>query len=68
MSPLEPNPTPATVTGQELEEAVTLAYEWGELKRLPRTGWLRAGIQQLCGLGQPVWCMMRVMVNVQMTP
>jgi putative hydrolase of HD superfamily len=37
--------SPVTVTNQELDEAVRLAHEWGHLKRLPRTGWLRAGIQ-----------------------
>ena len=30
------------VAGQDLDAAVRLAYEWGELKRLPRRGWLRA--------------------------
>jgi putative hydrolases of HD superfamily len=25
---------------------VRLAYEWGELKRLPRRGWLRAGVER----------------------
>jgi putative hydrolase of HD superfamily len=35
--------TPAT--SEELDEAVKLAHEWGHLKRVPRTGWLRAGIQ-----------------------
>jgi putative hydrolases of HD superfamily len=42
----ERRPAAATpVTSQELDEAVKLAHEWGHLKRLPRTGWLRAGIQ-----------------------
>jgi putative hydrolase of HD superfamily len=39
-------PAAATpVTSEELDEAVNLAHEWGHLKRVPRTGWLRAGIQ-----------------------
>jgi len=42
----QPRPTAATpVTSQELDEAVKLAHEWGHLKRLPRTGWLQAGIE-----------------------
>jgi hypothetical protein len=41
----QPRPTAANpVTNQELARAVELAYEWGHLKRLPRTGWLRAGV------------------------
>lgn len=32
-------------TAEELNDVVKLAYEWGQLKRLPRTGWLRAGIK-----------------------
>ena len=41
-------PRPATAdsaTAQELDETVKLAFELGHLKRLPRTGWLRAGIE-----------------------
>jgi putative hydrolase of HD superfamily len=34
------------VAGQDLDAAVRLAYEWGELKRLPRRGWLRAGVER----------------------
>jgi putative hydrolase of HD superfamily len=34
-----------TATSQELEELIKLAHEWGHLKRLPRTGWLHAGIK-----------------------
>jgi putative hydrolases of HD superfamily len=40
------HPAPADLTGQELEETIKLAHEWGALKQLPRTGWTRAGIQQ----------------------
>jgi putative hydrolase of HD superfamily len=40
------HPAPADLTGQELEETVKLAHEWGALKQLPRTGWTRAGVQQ----------------------
>lgn len=32
-------------TSQELDEIIKLAHEWGHLKRLPRTGWLHAGIK-----------------------
>jgi len=43
---MKPRPTAAEpVTGQELDEAVKFAFEWGQLKLLPRTGWLRAGIE-----------------------
>jgi 5'-deoxynucleotidase YfbR-like HD superfamily hydrolase len=43
--PAQPRPTAARpVTGEELDEVVKLGHEWGQLKRLPRTGWLRAGI------------------------
>jgi putative hydrolases of HD superfamily len=42
----QPRPAAATpVTSEELDEAVKLAHEWGHLKRLPRTGWLHAGIK-----------------------
>ncbi len=42
----QPQPTAANpVTSEELDEAVKLAHEWGHLKRLPRTGWLHAGIK-----------------------
>jgi putative hydrolase of HD superfamily len=42
----QPGPTAADpVTSEELDEAVKLAHEWGHLKRLPRTGWLHAGIK-----------------------
>jgi len=42
----QPRPAIASpATSQELEQAVTLAHEWGHLKRLPRTGWLHAGIK-----------------------
>src|SRR6266542_139906 len=42
----QPRPAAATpITSQELDETVKLAHEWGHLKRLPRTGWLRAGIE-----------------------
>lgn len=37
--------TASPATSQELEQAITLAHEWGHLKRLPRTGWLHAGIK-----------------------
>src|SRR4029453_4226945 len=40
------HPAPAELTGQELEETIKLAHEWGALKQLPRTGWTRAGSQQ----------------------
>ena len=40
------HPAPVDLTGQELEETIKLAHEWGALKQLPRTGWTRAGIQQ----------------------
>jgi hypothetical protein len=40
------HPAPADLTGQELEETIKLAHEWGALKQLPRTGRTRAGIQQ----------------------
>ena len=40
------HPAPADLTGQELEETIKLAHEWGALKQLPRTGWTRAGVQQ----------------------
>ncbi len=43
---MKPRPTAAEpVTNRELDEAVKLAFEWGQLKLLPRTGWLRAGIE-----------------------
>ncbi len=35
----------SSATAEELDDVVKLAYEWGQLKRLPRTGWLRAGIK-----------------------
>jgi putative hydrolase of HD superfamily len=38
--------TATSAIDQRLEGAVRLAHEWGALKRLPRTGWLRAGIEQ----------------------
>jgi putative hydrolase of HD superfamily len=38
--------TPAAVTGHELDQVVRLAYEWGSLKQLPRTGWTRTGIDR----------------------
>jgi putative hydrolase of HD superfamily len=42
----QPRPTAASsATSQELDEAIKLAHEWGHLKRLPRTGWLHAGIK-----------------------
>lgn len=42
----QPRPTAANpVTNQDLEETIKLAHEWGHLKRLPRTGWLHAGIK-----------------------
>jgi putative hydrolase of HD superfamily len=44
----QPRPTTASIdaaTDRELDEAVKLAHEWGQLKMLPRTGWLRAGIE-----------------------
>jgi putative hydrolase of HD superfamily len=42
----QPRPTAAEpVTNRELDETVKLAHEWGQLKLLPRTGWLRAGIE-----------------------
>jgi putative hydrolases of HD superfamily len=42
----QPRPTAGVpVTSKELDEAVKLAHEWGHLKRLPRTGWLHAGIE-----------------------
>jgi hypothetical protein len=37
----QPRPTG---TSQELDEAIKLAHELGHLKRLPRAGWLRAGV------------------------
>jgi putative hydrolases of HD superfamily len=37
---------PAAVTGPELEQVARLAYEWGALKQLPRTGWTRTGIDR----------------------
>jgi putative hydrolase of HD superfamily len=40
----QPQQTTAA-TGQDLEALVQLAHEWGALKRLPRTGWLRAGVE-----------------------
>jgi hypothetical protein len=40
------HPAPADLTGQELEETIKLAHEWGALKQIPRTGWTRAGVQQ----------------------
>jgi putative hydrolase of HD superfamily len=43
----EPRPTPiGDVTDAELDETVKLAFEWGHLKLVPRTGWLRAGIER----------------------
>jgi putative hydrolase of HD superfamily len=45
--PAQPRSTAApSVTGEQLDEVVKLAHEWGQLKRLPRTGWLRAGIER----------------------
>jgi putative hydrolase of HD superfamily len=45
--PAQPRPTAASpATTEELDETVKLAHEWGHLKRLPRTGWLQAGINQ----------------------
>lgn len=42
----QPRPVAASpATDEELDEVVKLAHEWGHLKRLPRTGWLRAGIE-----------------------
>jgi putative hydrolases of HD superfamily len=41
----QPRPT-TTATSQDLEALVQLAHEWGALKRLPRTGWLRAGVDR----------------------
>jgi putative hydrolases of HD superfamily len=42
----QPQPTTAnSVTSKELDEVIKLAHEWGHLKRLPRTGWLHAGIE-----------------------
>jgi 5'-deoxynucleotidase YfbR-like HD superfamily hydrolase len=40
----QPQPTGIT-TSQDHDALATLAYEWGALKRLPRTGWLRAGVE-----------------------
>lgn len=45
MTPPQPSTT-TSATGQELEHAVQLAHEWGALKRLPRTGWMRAGVER----------------------
>jgi putative hydrolase of HD superfamily len=47
----QPQPTTGAgaagpVAGQDLDAVVRLAYEWGELKRLPRRGWLRAGVER----------------------
>lgn len=33
------------ITSSDANAVVGLAYEWGHLKRLPRTGWLHAGIK-----------------------
>jgi putative hydrolases of HD superfamily len=44
----QPRPTTANIdaaSDQELDETVKLAHELGQLKMLPRTGWLRAGIE-----------------------
>jgi 5'-deoxynucleotidase YfbR-like HD superfamily hydrolase len=44
----QPRPTAANTdaaSDQELGETVKLAHELGQLKMLPRTGWLRAGIE-----------------------
>src|SRR6266540_586829 len=44
----QPRPTTANTdaaSDQELDETVKLAHELGQLKMLPRTGWLRAGIE-----------------------
>lgn len=42
-------PSPSANDSQEPDEpaneAITLAHEWGHLKRLPRTGWLHAGVK-----------------------
>lgn len=38
-------PASGQLTSAEADATVTLAYEWGQLKRLPRTGWLRAGVE-----------------------
>jgi putative hydrolase of HD superfamily len=43
----QPQPSTASaVTAHELDQALTLAYEWGSLKQLPRTGWTRTGIDR----------------------
>jgi putative hydrolase of HD superfamily len=43
----QPRPTAASpATSQELDQAIKLAHELGQLKRLPRTGWLRAGVER----------------------
>jgi putative hydrolases of HD superfamily len=44
MTTPHPQQPPAAVAATDLERVVTLAHEWGALKRLPRTGWLRAGV------------------------
>jgi len=41
----QPPPHTDATTDRELDETVKLAHEWGQLKMLPRTGWLRAGIE-----------------------
>jgi putative hydrolases of HD superfamily len=38
--------TEASPSGDELARLVEFAFECGQLKRLPRTGWLRAGVDR----------------------
>jgi putative hydrolases of HD superfamily len=43
----EPRPTSGgDVTDAQVDETVKLAFEWGHLKLVPRTGWLRGGIER----------------------